>query len=259
MKKIIVLLFSLLFLVSCSNEKVVGGNIEDIQKRGYIVVAMEGTWAPWTYHNEKDELVGYDVEVGKLVADYLGVDVKYVEGEWDGLLAGVEAGRYDMLINGCGITEEREKSYDFSAPYAYDIIAVITKGDNNEIKTMEDLNGKKTANTITSTYATIANKYGATVSGVDDLNQTFLLLDRGDIDATLNAVVAYNDYMKANQDANFKIACLYDESQPIAIAMKKGSSDLKKLVDNAITKAHDDGKLSELSNKYFDIDISKID
>lgn len=259
MKKIIVLLFSLLLLVSCGGEKIDGGNVDDIKERGYIVVAMEGTWAPWTYHNEKDELVGYDVEVGKVIADYLGVDVKYVEGEWDGLLSGVEAGRYDLMINGCGITEDREKSYDFSIPYAYDIIAVITKTDNDDIKTMEDLKDKKTANTITSTYANIAVNYGAEVSGVDDLNQTFLLLDRGDIDATLNAIVAYNDYMKANPNADFKIACLYEKSQPLGIAMKKGSSELKKLVDEAVKKAHEDGKLSELSNKYFDLDISKID
>ena len=256
MKKIIIVLFSLLFLVSC--QKTGGGNLEDIKKRGYITVAMEGTWQPWTYHNEENELVGYDVEVGKLIADYLGVDVQYVEGEWDGLLEGVKAGRYDMLVNGCGVTEERERSYDFSIPYAYDIIAVITSGDNKDINSMEDLNGKNTANTITSTYAKVAEKYGAKVTPVDDLNKTFLLLDRGDIDATLNALVTYNDYMKANPNSNFKVACLYDESQPIAIAMKKGSSELKELVDKSIAEASENGKLSELSNKYFEIDISKI-
>ena len=74
--------------------------LDQIQARGSITVAMEGTWAPWTYHDENDELVGYDVEVAKLIANELGVDVNFVEGEWDGLLAGLDDGRYDIMVNG---------------------------------------------------------------------------------------------------------------------------------------------------------------
>ena len=66
-----------------------------IQARGELIVATEGTWAPFTYHDENDELVGYDVEVARLVAEQLGVTATFVEGEFDGLLAGVEGGRYD--------------------------------------------------------------------------------------------------------------------------------------------------------------------
>lgn len=257
MKKIITLLLALL-LVGCSSasKEVVGGDLNNIKDRGYILVAMEGTWAPWTYHDESDKLVGFDVEVGKYVADYLGLDVQYVEGEWDGLLAGVEAGRYDMMINGCDVTEERAQSYDFSDAYAYDRIAVITSKDNNDINSLDDLNGKTTANTISSTYAAIAREYGATVNGVDDLNETFMLLSTGRIDATLNAEMSYDDYMKENPDANFKIACYYDNSPAVAIAMKKGSSELVAKVNEAIATARNDGTLSELSIKYFGKDIT---
>ena len=258
LKKLLIALLCLFVVSGCSSkEDIKGGDLDDIKSRGYIVVAMEGTWAPWTYHNEKDELVGYDVEVGKLISDYLGVDVKYVEGEWDGLLAGVEAGRYDMMINGCDVTEERKQSYDFSDAYAYDRIAVIVKQDNNDITKMEDLNGKKTANTITSTYAKIAQEFGAEVSGVDDLNQTFLLLGRGDIDATINAEMSYNDYMAANPDAPFKIACFYEDAPEIGIAIKKGSTALVNEVNKAISQAKQDGSLAQLSNKYFGVDITK--
>ncbi len=71
-----------------------------IQAKGEITVAMEGTWAPWTYHDESDELVGYDVEVAKAIGEKLGVKVSFVEGEWSGLLAGLESGRYDIMVNG---------------------------------------------------------------------------------------------------------------------------------------------------------------
>ena len=65
--------------------------LTQIQERGEIVVAMEGTWAPWTYHDEDDQLVGYDVEVAQNIAQRLGVEARFAEGEWDGLLAGLDS------------------------------------------------------------------------------------------------------------------------------------------------------------------------
>ena len=85
-----------------------------IQEAGEIVIAMEGTWSPWTYHDDSGELVGFDVEVGQKIAEKLGVKATFVEGGWDGLLAGLESGRYDVMINGVNITEDRAEVYDFS-------------------------------------------------------------------------------------------------------------------------------------------------
>lgn len=230
-----------------------------IQEKGELVVAMEGTWSPWTYHDESDSLVGYDVEVARLIAEELGVEAVFVEGEWDGLFAGVDAGRYDMVVNGVEVTEERAEKYDFSDPYAYIRTAIVINGDNSEIQSFEDLNGKKTANTISSTYAELAEGYGAQVTGVDDLNQTFELLLSGRIDATLNAELTYYDYMKAHPERNLKIAALTEEASLVCIPMKKGedSASLRKAVNEAIAKISESGQLSELSEKYFGSDISK--
>ena len=86
--------------------------LEQIREKGYMTVAMEGTYAPWTYHDEDDKLTGFDYDVANELADSLGVEAQFVEGPWDGLLAGVEVGRYDVLINCVGVTEERQKKYD---------------------------------------------------------------------------------------------------------------------------------------------------
>lgn len=257
MKKLLGLLLVLLILTGCQSIK--GGNLQDINDRGYIVVGMEGTWKPWTYHDETTgELIGYDVEVARYIASYLGVDIKFVEGEWDGLLAGVENGRYDMMVNGCDIDEDRQAAYDFSIPYARDIIVVITRGDDDRINSMEDLKGMNTANTITSTYAKIAKQYGAEVTGIDDLNDTFLELESERIDATLNSEPSYEGYMENNPDANFKIAAYYDyDNNPyVGIPMKKGSSELVAKVNEAIEAAKADGTLTKLSIKYFGKDIN---
>ena len=223
--------------------------LAQIKERGSIIVAMEGTWAPWTYHDEDDNLVGYDVEVAQNIAEKLGVEVQFVEG----------AGRYDIMVNGVGVTEERAEKYNFSTPYAYNKTAVIVRGDYDEISSMKDLKGKKTANTITSIYAEEAEAYGATVTGVDDLNQTIELLLSKRIDATLNAEVVFNDYKKEHPDADVKIATYADKVEEIAIPVRKGDDTVTLLdaIDDALDEMAKDGTLTELSEKYFGMDISK--
>jgi cystine transport system substrate-binding protein len=219
---------------------------------------MEGTWAPWTYHDETDKLVGFDVEIGEKIAEKLGVKATFIEGEWDGLLAGLEAGRYDIMINGVDVTPEREQKYDFSTPYAFNRTAVIVRADDDRIAEMADLKDMNTANTISSTYAEVAEKYGANVTGVDDLNQTMELLLSGRIDATLNAEVTYYDYMKAHPDAGLKIACIDPETTSVAIPMRKGdaTANLLKAVNDALQELRDAGELKALSEKYFGGDIT---
>lgn len=264
MKKWIALALCLvlaLSLTACGEKKAedTGDLLSQIKEKGEIVVAMEGTWAPWTYHDEQDNLVGYDVEVAQLIAEKLGVKATFVEGEWDGLLAGLDAGRYDIMVNGVDITEERQLKYDFSTPYAYNRTAVIVKSDDDSIQSMEDLNGKKTANTISSTYAEVAEKYGATVTGVDDLEQTFELLLSGRIDATLNAEVTFNDYRKAHPDAPIKVATLDPDATQVAIPMRKGveTASLLEAVNRALKELSESGELTRLSEKYFGMDISQ--
>ncbi len=256
---------SMMALTSCGEQEsgsasseASGDQLERIQQAGEIVIATEGTWSPWTFHDENDELVGYDVEVGKLIAEKLGVEPVFVEGEWDGLFAGLDAERYDVVINGVEVTEERAEAYDFSDPYAYIRTAIIVNGDNTEINSFEDLDGKTTANTLASTYATLAESYGATATGVDDLNQTIELLLAGRVDATLNAEVTYYDYMNQHPDANLKIAALTDEASLVCIPTRKGddSASLREAINQAIAELSESGQLSELSEKYFGSDIS---
>lgn len=265
MKKLVTVLLIAILLANSimaggnKETEVSGDHLERIKTKGEIIIAMEGTWAPWTYHDENNTLVGFDTEIGEAIASKLGVKPIFIEGEWDGLLAGLDAGRYDIMINGVDITAERSQKYDFSTPYAYNKTAVITKSDDNSISSMQDLKGKRTANTISSTYAEVAEKYGANVTGVDDLIQTFELLKSGRIDATLNAEVTYYDYMKAHPNAEFKIACLDPEVTSVAIPLKKGEDNktLLEAVNSALKELRNEGVLKELSIKYFGTNITE--
>lgn len=235
-----------------------GDLLEQIKAKGEIVIGTEGTWSPWTYHDENDELVGFDIEIAKAVAEKLGVTATFVEGEWDGLLAGITGGRYDTMANGVEVTDERSEVYDFSEPYGYIRTALIVNGSNEDITSFEDLDGKTTANTLSSTYAELAESYGATTTGVDDLNQTIELLLAGRVDATLNAEVTFYDYMNVHKDADLKVAALTEEASLVAFPLPKGenSDSLREAINTAIEELRADGTLSEISAKYFQTDIT---
>ena len=263
-KKIIIRTFIILtfaLLMSCAkNNESSSKSIsvyEKIKESGVINIAMEGTWSPWTYHDENDKLVGFDTEIGEEIAKRMGVKANFIEGEWDGLLAGLSSGRYDIMINGVDITPERKQAYDFSIPYAYMKTAIIVSKDNDVIKGFSDLKGKNTANTISSTYAELAESFGANVVGVDDLNQTFELLTQKRIDATLNAEVTFYDYMKSHPDADIKIAALSDDANLVGIPIKKGNDDLVTAINNILTEMQNDGTLKSISEKYFGVDVTK--
>ena len=130
--------------------------------------------------------------------------------------------------------------------------------DNETIHSFNDLEGKTTANTLASTYAELAESYGAAATGVDDLNQTIELLLAGRVDATLNAEVTYYDYLKAHPEAALKIAALTDGAAEVAIPLRKGeeTAALRQAIDQAIAELRAEGVLSELSIKYFGNDIA---
>ena len=231
--------------------------LDSIQKSGKLVVALEGAWQPWSYHDSSDTLVGYDVEVSRAIAEKLGVEPEYVESDWDSLFAGLDAGRYDMVCNGVEVTEERAKTYDFTTPYGYIHTALAVRKDNEDIHSFEDLKGKTTANSLASTYMELAESYGATVQGIDTLEETIQLLTAGRIDATLNADVSFYDYLNVHPEADFKLVAQTAEASHVAIPVLK-SEDTAYLdaLNTAIEELRADGTLKTLSEKYFGQDIS---
>lgn len=235
--------------------------LSQIQAKGELVIAMEGQWAPWTYHDESGELVGFDTEIGKAIADKLGVKAVFVEGEWDGLFAGLDVGRYDMIINGVDVTPDREAKYDFATPYAYVRTALVVAESNTDITTFEDLKGKKTCNSLGSTYADMAADLGANVENVDTLSETIDMVLSGRSDATLNAELSFYDYLAEHPDTPIKIVARTKEANSVAMPIRKGdeTKSFREAVNKAIDELAADGTLSKLSEKYFGNDITKVE
>ena len=258
MKKLLCILLSLTVLFTTVAFAEEADLLARIQEKGEIVVATEGAWRPWTYHDESDALVGFDVEVATLIAEKLGVSATFVECPWDGIFAGIDAQRYDIAANGVEVTEERAEKYDFTIPYGYIRTALVVRGDNEDITSLEDLEGKQTCNSIGSTYMELAESYGAEAIGVDTLDETISMVLAGRADATLNAEVSIYDYLSEHPDANIKIVALTDEASEVSIPLRKGEENASLLaaINQAIDELREEGELSRLSEKYFGSDIS---
>ena len=243
--------------IAASASAAAANKLEAIQSNGKLVIALEGAWQPWSFHDESDTLVGYDVEVSRAIAEKLGVEPEYVESDWDSLFAGLDAGRYDLVCNGVEVTEERAKTYNFTTPYGYIHTALAVRKDNEDIKSFEDLAGKTTANSLASTYMELAESYGATVQGIDTLEETIQLLTAGRIDATLNANVSFYDYLNVHPDADFKLVAQTEDASHVAIPIVKSEdSSFLDALNSAIDELRADGTLKELGEKYFGQDIS---
>ncbi len=229
---------------------------DTIKEQGYITFATEGTYSPYSYHDDSDKLVGFDVEVAEAIADKLGVEAKFTETQWDGIIAGLDAEKYDAISNQVSITEERQEKYLFSDPYTYAYGAVIVNGDNNDINSFEDLDGKDVALTVTSNWAEVAESYGGTIVSTSGFSESIQLVIQGRADATVNDNVTYLDF-KANQpDANVKLVATSDEATESAILIRKNDSDLQKAINGALKELRDDGTLTSISEKYFGEDIT---
>nr|SIP63223.1 hypothetical protein [uncultured bacterium] len=256
-RKLLVLLVVLMLASSACAE---GDLLAKIQERGTIIIATEGNWSPWTYHDENDQLVGLDVEIGTLIAKGLGVEPEFQETDWDSILAGVDSGRFDIACNGVGYTETRAEKYSFSTPYVYTHKVLVVGIDNEDIKTVEDLKGRTTANSPSSTYAQIAEENGATVTYVSTLGETMALLEQGRVDATINAQVSVEDYLVQHPDAKIKVVQIM-AGDPVAYPVRKAedTDTLIAAINEILAAAREDGTLSEISLKYFGLDLTQDD
>lgn len=231
--------------------------LAQIQSRGSLIVATEGNWSPWTYHDENDQLTGFDVEIAALLAKGLGVEPQYMETDWASILAGVDSGRFDIACNGVDYTEERARKYDFSDPYVYTEIVLVVRGDNEDIHSFEDLKGRTTSNSPNSTYAQRAEELGATVTYVDTLGETLEMVIQDRVAATINAKGSVEDYLGEHPDANIKIVQTAP-GDPVCYPVRKGpeSASLVKAINDILSQARADGTLAALSQKYFNADLT---
>ena len=226
---------------------------------GTLTVATEGTYRPFSFHDDggTGELTGFDVEIIQAVADKLDLEVEFQETQWDAIFAGLDAGRFDVIANQVSINEERQEKYLFSTPYTVSPGVIVVAEDDDSISSFDDLEGKTTAQSLTSNWYELATESGATVEGVEGWAQAVELLRQGRVDATVNDKLTFLDYETTNSPSGLKIAAETDEAGEQAFVFTKDKTDLVEAIDGALEELRADGTLAEISDKYFGEDVTQ--
>ncbi|MGP9545605.1 transporter substrate-binding domain-containing protein [Psychrobacter sp. AOP7-B1-25] len=247
---------------SATDSTATGGSdlLQRINNGGTINVGTEGTYPPFTYHDESGKLTGYDVEVTRAVADKLGVDVEFKETQWDAMLAGLDSGRFDMVANQVSLTTpERKAKYDKATAYSWSGAVVLAPTDDNRYSSWEGLKGLSTAQSLSSNYGELAERYGTEIVPVDGMAQAIQLVKQDRADFTMNDNLAVLDYLKKFPDANLeiKLTAPASELRGSGLVLIKGDDEVVEKLNGAMAELADEGTLTKLSEEFFGADISQ--
>ena len=236
-----------------------GTLLERINDGGTVVIGTEGTYAPFTYHDASGKLTGYDVEVARLVGEKLGVTIQFEETPWDAMLAGLKAGRFDLVANQVALSSpERQATFDRSEPYNFYGAMLVVHKDNEDIKTIADIKGRKAAQTLSSNYGERARKEGAEIVPVDGMAQSLMLIEQGRADLTLNNSLALLDYFQKNPSHQLKSVWEVpaEEQLGAGLVANKGNDEALAKISAAIVELRKEGKLKALGEQFFGKDVS---
>lgn len=230
--------------------------IERINQKGVITVGTEGTYAPFTYHDESGKLTGYDVEVTRAVAEKLGVKVEFKETNWDSMLAGLKAERFDLVANQVALTTpERQATFDKSEAYNWSG-AVLAAPKESKITAPEQVKGLRAAQSLTSNYGELAKKYEAVLVPVDGLAQSIKVIETKRADVTFNDSLAVLDYLKKNPKADLAIVWQSADKVGAGLVANKGNQEALAKIDAAIVELQKEGTLKKLGEQFFGQDVS---
>lgn len=233
--------------------------LDTVKARGTLKVALEGNYPPFNFKDPKtSELTGFEVDVAKLLAAKLGLKPEFTTTEWSGILAGLGAGKYDVIINQVGITDERQKAFDFSDPYTLSSAQLIVRKDEKrQFNSLEDLKGKK----LGLGQGTNFEQKAKSVPGIDVKTypgspEYLSDLANGRIDAALNDSLLVG-YLLKSSNLPLKGGAPVGSIDKIGIPFAKGNPQFKAALNKALAEILQDGSFKQVSVKWFGIDVSK--
>ena len=250
---------ALVLAFGCTLPAAAADLFDTVKTRGTLRIAMEGTYPPFNFKDGKSgQLAGYDVDVARAVAAKLGLKPEFVTTEWSAILAGLAAGKYDVIISQVGITARREQAFDFSRPYTYSAPQLIVRRNESlSYKKLEDLKGK----TLGVGQGSVFEQQAKAVPGIEVKSypaapENLQDLAFGRIDAALNDSLMVAYLLKKSQ-LPIKAGARVGAPERMGIAFRKGSPRFKAAVDKALDGLQADGSLAAMSTRWFGSDASR--
>lgn len=232
--------------------------LAEIKEKGEITIGLDDTLPPMEYRNEKNELVGFDIDFANALSKELGVKVKFVPSAWDGIIPGLDAKRFDIILSSMNVTDERKKKVDFVEYFGVGQVLTVKAGNPLNIKTIDDLKGKNVGVQLGSTGETAVKS----IDGIKEVKKYDLTTDvfndmgLGRVDAGVVGEMIGRYYMTTKPGV-FEVAGEAFNVQPMGIAVRKGDTELRESLQEAVETLESNGTLSDISQKWFGSDITK--
>ena len=230
--------------------------LESIKSAGKIRIGVEGTYRPYTYHDASGKLAGFEYDIAETLAKDLGVTAEFIETPWDSLIAGVDADRYDIVINNVSATDERKQKYDFSVPYLYSEPKVAVKKDSS-LQNVSEISGHSSAQSETSNFRKMVEAKGASIVVVSGFDEAIEQVLSGRAEMTANDSVSFAEYFKEHPDANLRLLSGdLGTGSNSSILMAKGQDALRNAIDESLKKHLENGDIKAIYEKYVGEDLS---
>ncbi|MFW6313773.1 MAG: basic amino acid ABC transporter substrate-binding protein [Spirochaetota bacterium] len=218
-----------------------------------IVVATDAAWPPMEFVNTDKEIVGYDIDLMNAIAEAAGFEVEFRNTAWDGIFAGLAAGEYDAVISSVTITEDRQKTMDFSDPYINAGQVLIVQQSSNNVDELSDLVGERVGAQIGTTGAFEVDKVdGVTLTTYDELGLAIEDLANGRIAGVVADTPIAADYVLQNEQysTTLKIVGEPFTEEFYGIAVQKGNDELLALINAGLAEVTASGTPEELADKW---------
>ncbi|PIE25370.1 MAG: amino acid ABC transporter [Neptuniibacter caesariensis] len=222
-----------------------------------IRIATEGAYAPFNMINAQGELIGFDVDIANALCEEMKADCKIVAQDWDGIIPGLKARKYDAIIASLSITPERSRVVAFTDPYYSNSLSFVA-GKKSSFNPAE-VEGK----VIGAQRATIAGQYlednlgdKATVKLYDTQDNAYIDLANGRLDAIISDKLPAYDWLQSEEGAKFEFrGDNIDIDDKIAIAVRKPDTELKERFNKALKVIIENGTYDKINAKYFPFSI----
>jgi polar amino acid transport system substrate-binding protein len=228
---------------------------------GVLTIGMEIGYPPMEYYDKDGKTpVGFDVEMGKAIAEKMGLEVKFVDTAWDGIFAGVDADKYDCIMSSVTINPVRQEKHNFSKPYIANTLAmVLLKGSSIAARSPEECAGLDVAyqDETTSDFYMAELAAGGLNFNAREYEKVMYCFDElkmGRVDVIVTDLLVAYEYI-AQEDSPFEIVWESAEPEQFGICMKKGNDALTEAVDKALDELFAEGTMLKISDDIFGMDL----
>lgn len=245
---VLVALVAATFAAGCAKDTTTWGRVK---KDGVMKVGVEGTYPPFNFLNDKNQMDGFDIDISNEIAKRLGIKAEFVGVEWKGMIGGLLADKFDIIIAQMSVTEERKQQVDFTDPYVITGAVLISRPGDTRFKKLGDIAGFKVGTGTATTFETLAKSVpGANLTTYTDFSEYVADLLNGRLDVIINDALLAG-YAIKNNNLGIEITSPVLNQDVIGMAIKKNNQEFLDKLNTALADIMADGTYDTIYQKWF--------